>query len=200
MRTGKWRDAGIACAVVLAWHVMLGWILLRQFRFEPSPAADAAIRVVFLEPRAAPPMPRASTPGPHAPATVRRTPLVAAAKPLPAKALTAAAPPRQSLSADFLDQASAEARRQSPIDFGPRDPFAARARQLPAPGAGRFRMRPARSPRDLVAAVGAYLLAPRGYDADPCPRNRENIGNLMAGGDSASLQQEIEFEQRHCRP
>ena len=79
MRTGKWRDAGIACAVVLAWHVMLGWILLRQFRFEPSPAADAAIRVVFLEPRAAPPMPRASTPGPHAPATVRRTPPVAGA-------------------------------------------------------------------------------------------------------------------------
>jgi hypothetical protein len=104
------------------------------------------------------------------------------------------------MSAVLIGQVSAEARRLVPIDFGARDPFATRPKQLLVPGSGRFRMRPTRSPKDLVAAVGGYLLAPRGYDADPCPRNRENIGNMMVGGDSASLQQEIDFERRHCRP
>lgn len=199
MRTGKWGNAAIACAVVLAWHLMLGWVLLRQLRIEPSRAGDDAIQVVFIAPRVEPPMPSVSRSVPRNRA-VRRMPPVAAANPAAANALPDALPPGQSISAVFLDQASAEARRQSPIQFGARDPFANRPRQWVTAGAGRFQMRPTRSPKDLVAAVGSYLLAPRGYDADPCPRNRENIGNLMAGGDSASLQQEIDFERRHCRP
>ena len=200
MRTGKWRHAGIACVVVLAWHLMLGWVLLRQSRMEPSRAGDDAIRVVFIRPRVAAPMTRLSPPVPRHPRVVRRTPPVATTSASEAKTLPDALPPRQSLSAVFLDQVSAEARRQVPIDFGARDPFADRPKQLPTASAGRFRMRPTHSPKDLVAAVGGYLLAPRGYDADPCPRNRENIGNLMAGGDSAALRQEIDFERRHCRP
>ena len=200
MRTGKWRDAGIACVVVLAWHLMLGWVLLRQWRIEPSRTGDDAIRVVFIQRQIVPPMLRASTPVPPTNRrAARRVPPVATTSPPAAEALPDRVPP-QSMSAMFLDQASAEARRQAPIDFGAHDPFAIRPKQLPTPGAGRFRMRPTRSPKDLVAAIGGYLLAPRGYDADPCPRNRENIGNLMAGGDSASLQQEMEFERRHCRP
>ena len=199
MRTGKWRDASIACAVVLAWHLVLGWVLLRQSRIAPALADGDAIQVVFIEPRVAPPIPRIATPAPRHPRMVRRTPPVAAMPPPAAKASRDALAP-QSMSAMFLDQARAEARRQASIDFGARDPFAARPSRLPTPAAGRFRMRPTRSPKDLVAAVGGYLLAPRGYDADPCPRNRENIGNLMAAGDRAALRQEVEFERRHCRP
>ena len=200
MRTGKWRDAGLACAVVLAWHQVLGGVLLRQLRIEPSHAKDDAIQVVFIEPHVELPMHGVSIPAPRAPRALRRTPQVATTHLPAAKALPDVSSPRQSLSAVFLDQARAEARLQAPIDFGTRDPFAARPKQLPAAGVGRFRMRPTRSPKDLVAAVGGYLLAPRGYDADPCPRNRENIGNLMAAGDSAALRQEVEFERRHCRP
>jgi hypothetical protein len=199
MRTGRWRDAGIACVVVLAWHLMLGGVLLRQLRIEPARAGDDAIQVVFIEPRVAVPIPRMATPALRHPRMVRRTPPVATMARLGAQASRDALPP-QSMSAMFLDQAGAEARQQAPIDFSARDPFAARPSRLPMPAAGRFRMRPTRSPKDLVAAVGGYLLAPRGYDADPCPRNRENIGNLMAAGDSAALRQEVEFERRHCRP
>jgi hypothetical protein len=200
MRTGTWRDAGIACAVVVAWHLILGWVLVRQSRIEPSSADDDAIRVVFIEPSVEPPMIRASTAVPrnHRRAA-GRAPQVATTSPPAVKAVPEGLPP-QSMSAMFLDQARAEARRRAPIDFGARDPFATRPKQLPTPGAGRFQMRPMRSPKDLVAAVGGYLLAPRGYDADPCPRNRENIGNLMAAGDSAALWQEMEFDRRHCRP
>jgi hypothetical protein len=204
MRTGKWRDAGIACAVVLAWHLTLGWVLLRQSRIEPTRAADDAIRVVFIQTQVETPMIRSSTAVPRnnrqaARRASRRVLPVATTSPPAAKALPDGLP-SQSMSAMFLDQARAEARRRAPIDFGARDPFATRPKQLPTPGAGRFQMRPMRSPKDLVAAVGGYLLAPRGYDADPCPRNRENIGNLMAAGDSAALWQEMEFDRRHCRP
>lgn len=202
MRTGKWRDAGSACAMVLAWHLLLGWVLLRESRVDPSRAGDDAIRVVFIQDRVQPPTPE-SNPAAAAPRDVRRatrpTSRDPSTRPLPAATLPDA-PPSQSMSATLLDQAEAEAKRQMPIGFGARDPFATRPQQVPLAGAGRFRMRPTRSPRDLVAAVGGYLFAPRGYDADPCPRNRENIGNLMAAGESAALREEVEFERRHCRP
>jgi hypothetical protein len=199
MRTGKWRDPGIACAVVLAWHLMLGWALLRQLRIEPTRNGDDAIRVIFIQSNAATPTPFVPMHAPRHPRPTQRPLPVTIASPPATKALPDTLPP-QPMSAVFLDQASVEARRQVPIDFSARDPFADRPKQLPAASTGRFGMRPTRSPKDLVAAVGGYLLAPRGYDADPCPRNRENIGNLMAAGDSAALRQEVAFEQRHCRP
>ena len=200
MRTGMWRDRGIACGIVLAWHLLLGWVLVRALRIEPSRNDGDALQVVYVAVPVAAPAARVS--GPRTRTSrhpARRSPLLRETANRSARTPAPVVDPR-ALSAVILDQVSTEARRQAPIDFSARDPFAHRPKPLADVAAGRFRMRPARSPKDLVAAVGGYLLAPRGYDADPCPRNHENIGNLMAAGDSAALRQEMEFERRHCRP
>lgn len=199
MRTGKWRDHGIAWAMVLAWHGLLVWTLVRTPGTDHQRNHDNALQVVWITAAVPVAVVRAQPPTvvrqqhkqrdkPTRIETARRAP----AAPQPADA--------QPLSATFLDQAHALAQQQAPIDFATRDPLASRPTQLPGAGAGRFRMQPQRSPRDLVAAVGSYLFAPKGYESDPCPRNRENIGNLMTGGDSAVLQQELDIERRHCRP
>jgi hypothetical protein len=50
----------------------------------------------------------------------------------------------------------------------------------------------------VVATVGKLFGA---EDAGaPCRENRRNIGELAAAGDSAALQQQLEFEKRLCRP
>jgi hypothetical protein len=72
--------------------------------------------------------------------------------------------------------------------------------ELPGAGSQNFRMRSQITPQSVVVWVSKHLFYPPGYAADPCPRNNENIGNLMAHGDSAAIQQEVEFERAHCRP
>lgn len=199
MRTRTWRNSSIAWGMVLAWHGLLVWTLLRSPGIDHAHNDGRALQVVWITA----PVPAAIA-GVQSPTVARlhsqrrdkRAPIDTARR-APA-ALQSADP--QPLSATFLEQAHALVQQQASIDFGSRDPLASRPTQLPGAGAGRFRMRPQRSARDLVAAVGGYLFAPKGYESDPCPRNRENIGNMMAGGDSAALQQELEFERRHCRP
>jgi hypothetical protein len=40
-----------------------------------------------------------------------------------------------------------------------------------------------------------------GRDPDePCRENRRNIGELALDGDSAALQQQLDYEHRLCRP
>jgi hypothetical protein len=200
MRTGTWRDRGIACGIVLAWHLLLGWVLVRAWRIEPSGNDGDALQVVYVAVPIAAPTAAVSKPRTRSSRQpARHPPRPPDTADRPARTPAPVNAPR-ALSAVLLDQAGIEARRQAPIDFGARDPFAQRPTPLADVAAGRFRMQPARSPSDRVAAVGGFLLAPRGYDADPCPRNRENIGGLMAAGDSAALRQELEFERRHCRP
>lgn len=202
MRTGKWRDHGIALGVVLAWHILLGWVLVRALRIEPSRNDEDALQIVYV-----------TVPASALPSTAHVARIPAARqqyrpRPEPVHAgtanLRASAAPQPvdapSLSAVFLDQAHTWAQQQAPIDFASHDPLASRPKQLPVAATKRFRMKPQHSPRDLVAAVGGYLFAPKGYNTDPCPRNRENIGNLMAGQDSQALQQELDFEREHCRP
>jgi hypothetical protein len=72
--------------------------------------------------------------------------------------------------------------------------------RLPQADAGRFRMRDPVTPASALAWLGRHVIAPAGYEADPCPRNRRNIAGLLAAGDSPRLQLELEFERRHCRP
>lgn len=203
MGTGKWRDRGIALGIVLTWHVCIVWMMMQASYIAPGESDEDALQVVYIEapaPKRAPSKRAVRTP-------VARQRPQSQGKALPIetaslRVVPAASQPEdaQSLSARFLEQGRALAQQQAPIDFAPRDPFANRPRQLPDAAPERFRMKLQRSPANLVAAVGGYLFAPVGYDPDPCPRNRENIGNLVAGHDRKALQQELDFERRHCRP
>lgn len=202
MQTGKWRDRGIAWGVVLVWHMLAGWVLMRAVRIEPSRSDEDVFQLIYVT-AAAPPLAAIARASRTAAARQQRLP-----RPKPVQVetagLNASAAPQSvdasPLSAVFLDQVHSLAQQQAPIDFASRDPLASRPKRLSGAVTDRFRMKTQRSPSNLVAAVGAYLFAPKGYDADPCPRNRENIGNLMAGQDSQALQQELDFERRHCRP
>ncbi len=203
MRTGKWRDHGIACSVALAWHVLMGWYLIRVTPLQVAAADDPALQVIYIPARLPPrshvaPRGMLSKRVVERPVLVRREAAAVMTKPgLPVPALPAEARP---LSATFLDQAHAWAQRETDGNIPRPDPFASRQPHLPGERDGRFLMQRPRAPGDLVAAVGGYLFAPVGYQADPCPRNRTNIGNLMAGQDAKAMQQELDFERRHCRP
>jgi len=209
MRTVRCRDRGIAWCIVLTWHMLAVWVLVRGSRIEPSRDDAQALQVVYVA---------TSVTAPALAATARANPALTTRwhrsldrrELLHAEDATHADPvtPEASLpaqvrplSAVFIDQARAWAQQQTPIDdFASRDPLARRPGPPPAAPAERFRMQPQRSLEDRIAAVGGSLFAPAGYDADPCPRNRENIGNLMTGHDPQALQQELDFERRHCRP
>jgi len=180
-----------------------GWYLIRVAPLQVAAVDGTALQVIYIAARL-PARPHhvarvvSSRRVSEAPALVRHEPSVVATQPVS----PAPAPPvdARTLSATFLDQAHARAQREAEQNIPPPDPFARRQPHLPGARDGRFRMQRQRSPRDFVAAVGSYLFAPVGYQADPCPRNRNNIGNLMAGQDSKALQQELDFERRDCRP
>lgn len=196
MRTGKWRENSIAWGLVLLWHLLLLWVLARASRIQPSHDDDPAMQVVYVSV----PEPVASVRMDRAPAA-HRPPLRARRSRLQADAQTA--PALQAVDVQpavgvVFDTASVSM-QQYPIDFARHNPLADRPLSLAAAGRARFRMKPARSLQSVVATIGAYI-APRGYDPDPCPRNLENIGNLMAGQDRQALEQELDFERRHCRP
>ncbi len=108
---------------------------------------------------------------------------------------------RCSSAPSLVDQARGLVRRHADAatTFA-RDPLADRPARLPAADTGRFRMRAAITPASAIAWVGKHLTAPAGYEQDPCPRNQRNIAGLLAQGDSARLQIELDFERRHCRP
>jgi len=203
MRTGTWRDRMVAWGLVLGWHALLGWVLVRAVQGMPdTDAGDApamlAQFIVLSPSRATPAAPpsqridparhaRAARPAPHAPA--------------PASALSVVElDPGPQPPPDLAAQVQAQARQAAPIAFGPRDPLADRTARLPSASDDTFRMRRTQHLGHTAVAVMAYLFAPKGYDADPCPRTRDNIGNLMASGDSAALRQELDTERRKCRP
>ncbi len=200
MQTGMWRDRGVALGIVLLWHVITGWWLLRTLHVDQAAVDEAALQIIYVD-RAVPPVSVrvAATPHPTrkpllAP-TMRQIKIVAA---MPSQNTLPPATARP-LSAVFLGQSRLAAEQYNqPVEQAPFDRVPA---QLPGAGSGRFRMRRQITPQSAVAWVAKRLqLLPPGYEADPCPRNNENIGNLMAKGDSAAMQQEVEFERAHCRP
>jgi len=206
MRTATRGGRGIAWAVVLAWHALVGWWLLHAVRLPRTPDDDLALQVVYVTlPPAA-----ASSPEPSAmarPHDSRRK--LRLADPAPTAAMLQVQPalpdpPANSAPADttpsmrLLEQALAGVRQ--PAAMAPRDPLADRHARLPAADRGRFRMREPVTPASALAWLGRHVLAPAGYEADPCPRNRRNIAALLAGGDTPRLQLELAFEREHCRP
>jgi hypothetical protein len=199
MQTGTWRDRGIALGAVLLWHVMVGWWLLQTLNLDEDTVDANALQIVYVD-RPVPPAPvRVVTT--HHPArispiapTTRETQIVAATPPQDTLPPATARP----LSAVFLDQSRLAARHESGA-FAQHG-FDRPPPELPGAGSQNFRMRSQITPQSAVVWVSKHLFYPPGYAADPCPRNNENIGNLMAHGDSAAIQQEVEFERAHCRP
>ncbi|MBU8975966.1 hypothetical protein JI752_007395 [Lysobacter sp. MMG2] len=99
----------------------------------------------------------------------------------------------RTLSAVYLSQARAE-----PVAPTSADPFANRSARLPGEGRERFRMRTQTSVATVVNGIGRMF---GGRDPDePCRENRRNIGDLALDGDSAALQQQLDYERRLCRP
>jgi hypothetical protein len=187
-------DRSIAWMVVLAWHLLVVRWLLHALPAMQRTREDPAIQVVYVSrPPAARPqrvLPahgsrRSAAHSPRQPSQVAppRATMVARAIPLSAPVL--------------LDPTLVVAQ---PLPALPPDPFADHPPRLPGEGPGRFRMRDPITPARAVAWLGSHILAPRGYTADPCARNRANIGNLMSGQDPSALQQEIDFQRRHCLP
>lgn len=204
-KSGEERhDGAMARMLLLLLHAGFGWMLTRIARVAPPPTDDAQLQVVYAqaitrdarrerrELSIAPAKPRAQA--------VQSASTASTVAPAPITNAMPAATTTQPLSAVFIEQGRQAIARQERSAFAPADPFASRKARLPATDAGRIRMRRQRTPEALVNAVARYLFAPKGYEQDPCPRNRANIGALITAGDSAALQDELAFERSHCRP
>lgn len=214
MRTGTLRARGIAWGLVLGWHALVGWWLLHALpRVSLRGDGDPALQVVYVS------LPPLSTPLPPVPAARpsrrrhdaqrprdarRQSTPIATAAPAPAasslQVVADATPPAAAEKGTLLEQARVLARRQAAATAPAPDIFADRAARLPPANGGRFRMRDPLTPARALAWLGSHVLAPSGYEADPCPRNRRNIAGLIAAGDSPRLQLELAFEREHCRP
>lgn len=200
MRTGMWRDRSVAWGTVVLWHAAAGWWLLRMMHVGDLGADDEALQIVYVErpTHAAPAAPEAlvrhSLRMPRIRPPARNARVVTTSPSLDTSPPAATRP----LSAVFLDQAHL-ANEHQPETFA-RQPFDSVPVQLPGEGTNRFRMRCAITPQSAVAWVSRQLFYPAGYTPDPCPRNNENIGSLIAGTDRAALEMELDFERRHCRP
>ena len=200
MQTGKWRERSIAWGAVVLWHAVAGWWLLRTMHVEGARLDDEALQIVFVGRTTAPAPAPAAAVLRHLSRTRRIRSPVRSARMVTISPSVDTSPPESTrpLSAVFLDQAHLATEHQ-PGTFE-REPLDRIPVPLPGEGTDRFRMRSAITPQSAIVWVSKHLFYPVGYTADPCPRTRENIGNLGAGGDVAALQQEVEFERRHCRP
>lgn len=198
---GPRSDAALAILITAVVHVALAWGLSRAMRPFPAPLVDPPLQIVWLPRHKAPPdaVEPSSTHGrTDKPARIRRTP--APSRQVAANVMEdtpqAASGSTRPMSAVYLMQARVQLGTTS---VQTADPLADRVAALPGAGAGRFRMKPPPTGvAGVLASVGKLFGA---EDAGaPCRENRRNIGELAAAGDSAALQQQLEFEKRLCRP
>src|SRR5688572_14067871 len=201
------RDHVIASIIAVLAHVLLAWGLTRLLRGEiVSDAREVgrshAIRIEFIHRPS-----RGGLPGPSAaPAAVApvgpvRERSTSRPPPSPAADASAAMAEAAPLSAVLLGQAQRWAEQKVTSETGPGDAFE-RVNPLAdelRPRHGRFRFREPISVASVVGKVGKAF-SPPGYEADPCLQNRRNIAELATQGDSSALQQDVDFERRHCRP
>ena len=183
-------------ALVATMGLFLGLAVMMRPGVFPTTPSRAAADVVWIRP----------APGPsRAPHGNPRTPFRPAKRTQP-RSDPAASPsnttydaarppaPERPLSAIYLGQVRASAEPVVPTA----DPFADRHARLPGEGGGRFRMRKPTSVASVVGGIGRMF---GGRDPDePCRENRRNIGELALDGDSAALQQQLDYEHRLCRP
>ena len=198
---GRRLEAALALIITVVVHAALVWGLSRAMRPVLPPAVDKPLQIVWVPRHKA----SANAVEPFArpervdnPAKAHRTPSLSANASAIVTKETPQATPQSSrpMSAVYLMQARDQL---GAVPVQAADPLADRATALPGAGAGRFRMKPPPTGvAGVVASVGKLFGA---EDAGaPCRENRRNIGELAAAGDSAALQQQLEFEKRLCRP
>lgn len=194
------------CAATIAVMMTAGmfWSLARLMRLPalPAPSAplDDVLDAVWIvrEPPRATPAPDAAKKPIVRPADAHAAPprSTSATVATGDAAAVAPVPAGRSLTAVYLMQARGALAGEAPP--AGRDPFADRAARLPGEGRERFRMRTQTSVATVVNGIGRMF---GGGDPDEaCRENRRNIGDLALDGDSAALQQQLDYERRLCRP
>lgn len=203
-RDGLFSDGLLACALVLAWHVGLGWGLARLLAVPPA-SRPQALQVTWIEPRA--PLsitrlpPRSEGPKLR-PAPVRtnehRPPPPVATELSSSPAVEAVAPPRP-VPADLAAQARAWVEDQVPVSIAAADPLTRVRPSLPGRSAHRFRETPPRSPAEMVALVGVMF---GGGGPGACEEISAAITGQVVDSstDATALALALEFERRKCRP
>jgi hypothetical protein len=194
---GARGEAWLAATVAVLSTTAMFWGLSRMMRPIVAPAVvDAPLQVVWIARKPVPPHDESSaTTQAVAAATASRPLPRTRAKPDPPSAAVREPEPARPLSAVYLMQAR-DATATDPAR--PPDPLADRQVQLPGAGSERFRMRRQASVATVVSGIGR-LFGARDPD-EPCREHRRNIGDLALDGDSAALQQQIDYERRRCRP
>lgn len=194
-------EAALAIVITAAVHAALVWGLSRAMRPVLGPPVDKPLQIVWVPRHKAPATAVEQAARPEqadSPAKTRRTPAPSAQASAIVTTETPQATPESTrpMSAVYLMQARDQF-GAAPVQAA--DPLADRVAALPGAGAGRFRMKPPPTGvAGVVASVGKLFGA---EDAGaPCRENRRNIGELAAAGDSAALQQQLDFEKRLCRP
>lgn len=196
----------VAVAITVTWHAALvGWLsttVPRARQAGSSTAGMDAIDIVFVpRRRARRPAPDAAKPPLHRAAAVPRiapatpssrsaTAEIDAGLPAPAEAAHV-----EAVAGDDRWSPSPAAHEHG---FAPRNPLVRGDRHaLDVAPRLRVRMRPPRSVESWLK-----LLAPTGYEADPCPELARAIAGLAADAAPSSralLDDAVQFEATHCR-
>lgn len=195
------RSNAVAAGVVMAVHLLAGWVLFR----DPGPAstgtAPEPLRIRWVErprPQSEPPIPSDVPPSPTTTASAPLPPRVSTT-PAPARPGESAAP-TASPRVDYLAQGTEWARQATPPpDFQP-DLLASRPSRLPGgSGQERIRMKDPMTPAKVVGMIGILF----GDPGDPCPRKRRNVDDSLTDT-SPEGRRRLEWELReyreHCRP
>jgi len=187
--------ASVAFATTMGMFVVLA-VMMRP-AIVPWPPSRSPMDVVWIAPvhRPAQTQPHTRAQGPARVASRSQQSAKPVVRPLAATREAATTDrPERPLSAVYLEQMRAGAQPA----VAAADPLADRRARLPGEGAGRFRMRQPTSVASVVNGIGRMF---GGGDPDePCRENRRNIGELALDGDSAALQQQLDYEHRLCRP
>lgn len=193
---GARGEAWLAATVAVLSTTAMFWGLSRMMRPIAAPAVvDAPLQVVWIARESTTP------PDESPPTTGRRLAAAPASRAMPPARAKPGSPspamrePARPLSAVYLMQAR-DATATDPARAP--GPLADRQVQLPGAGSERFRMRRQASVATVVSGIGRMFGA-RDPD-EPCREHRRNIGDLALDGDSAALQQQIDYERRRCRP
>lgn len=193
----------VAATAALVVNGLIAWALQALLSPQHMKVEHAAsLQVVFItatprRPSVIAPTRRQATTAPASRAFDRPLPAVArveAATPDPALEIMSTRP----MTAVYLQQARRWA-QQHPAETVPADPFANRPVALAQQPGSRFRLARPLALADAVAMVG-QLLGGAGYATDNCALIRGRIVGLVAGGDAQAVQQDLDYQRRHCRP
>ena len=198
------RDRSVAAtaALVVNAAIVYGLQGLLSYR-DAAVDAGAPLQVVWIAAARLPdvalvPLPATATKSASARAlSLRPAPMRAtAATAVPPRSPVPDPAPSRPLSAVYLQQARQWA-EQHPAAAAPADPFANRPVPLSHQAGSRFRLARPRAPADAVAMVGR-LFGGDGYTTDDCALIRGRISGLVAAGDQQAVQQDLDYQRRHC--